>query len=244
MNETNSHLPPVQGGNGLFVPITLEEMAKSPEIFGRAGAVCSEVAETPPVVPQELQNAVTEPKVQRLNCANASEIFYLVVNTLNQQKPLWRYQNHFYMKENNVYVPYNKKVFICRVYFDVTALGYEFTQPAICSITNELEMRADLYQGEPNDERYTYCSNGFLNNRTLFLITFRPFSLPGRIWDLARSIILTWTVSCQLCLLEIRRLKREHTRSLATVSAVTLMRNAFLFSLVLLEITVNLPLST
>ena len=31
MNETNSHLPPVQGGNGLFVPITLEEMAKSPE---------------------------------------------------------------------------------------------------------------------------------------------------------------------------------------------------------------------
>ena len=40
MNETNSHLPPVQGGNGLFVPITLEEMAKSPEIFGRAGAVC------------------------------------------------------------------------------------------------------------------------------------------------------------------------------------------------------------
>jgi len=33
MNETNSHLPPVQGGNGLFVPITLEEMAKSPEIF-------------------------------------------------------------------------------------------------------------------------------------------------------------------------------------------------------------------
>ena len=27
-------------------------------------------------------------------------------------------------------------------------------------------MRADLYQGEPNDERYTYCSNGFLNNRT------------------------------------------------------------------------------
>ena len=28
MNETNSHLPPVQGGNGLFVPITLEEMAK------------------------------------------------------------------------------------------------------------------------------------------------------------------------------------------------------------------------
>ena len=67
--------PPVQGENGLFVPITLEEMAKSPEIFGRAGAVCSEVAETPPVVPQELQNAVTEPKVQRLNCANASEIF-------------------------------------------------------------------------------------------------------------------------------------------------------------------------
>ena len=42
MNETNSHLPPVQGENGLFVPITLEEMAKSPEIFGRAGAVCSE----------------------------------------------------------------------------------------------------------------------------------------------------------------------------------------------------------
>ena len=166
MNETNSHLPPVQGGNGLFVPITLEEMAKSPEIFGRAGAVCSEVAGTPPVVPQELQNAVTEPKVQRLNCANASELFYLVVNILNHQKPLWRYQNHFYMKENNVYVPYNKKVFICRVYSDVTALGYEFTQPAICSITNELEMRADLYQGEPNDERYTYCSNGFLNNRT------------------------------------------------------------------------------
>lgn len=28
MNETNSHLPPVQGENGLFVPITLEEMAK------------------------------------------------------------------------------------------------------------------------------------------------------------------------------------------------------------------------
>ena len=166
MNETNSHLPPVQGENGLFVPITLEEMAKSPEIFGRAGAVCSEVAGTPPVVPQKLQNAVTEPKVQRLNCANASEIFYLVVNILNQQKPLWRYQNHFYMKENNVYVPYNKKEFICRVYSDVTALGYEFTQPAICSITNELEMRADLYQGEPNDERYTYCSNGFLNNRT------------------------------------------------------------------------------
>lgn len=136
MNETNSHLPPVQGGNGLFVPITLEEMAKSPEIFGRAGAVCSEVAGTPPVVPQELQNAVTEPKVQRLNCANASELFYLVVNILNHQKPLWRYQNHFYMKENNVYVPYNKKVFICRVYSDVTALGYEFTQPAICSITN------------------------------------------------------------------------------------------------------------
>lgn len=127
MNETNSHLPPVQGGNGLFVPITLEEMAKSPEIFGRAGAAYSEVAGTPPVVPQKLQNAVTEPKVQRLNCANASEIFYLVVNILNQQKPLWRYQNHFYMK---------------------------------------LEMRADLYQGEPNDERYTYCSNGFLNNRT------------------------------------------------------------------------------
>lgn len=50
------------------------------------------------------------------------------------------------------------------LYSDVTALGYEFTQPAICSITNELEMRADLYQGEPNDERYTYCSNGFLNN--------------------------------------------------------------------------------
>ena len=45
-----------------------EEMAKSPEIFGRAGAVCSEVAETPPVVPQELQNAVTEPKSSRLNC--------------------------------------------------------------------------------------------------------------------------------------------------------------------------------
>lgn len=123
MNETNFHLPPVQGENGLFVPITLEEMAKSPEIFGRAGAVCSEVAETPPVVPQELQNAVTEPKVQRLNCANASEIFYLVVNILNQQKSLWRYQNHFYMKENNVYVPYNKKVFICRVYSDVQRLA-------------------------------------------------------------------------------------------------------------------------
>ena len=120
----------------MFVPITLEEMAKSPEIFGRAGAVCSEVAGTPPVVPQELQNAVTEPKVQRLNCANASELFYLVVNILNQQKPLWRYQNHFYMKENNVYVPYNKKDFICRVYSDVKALGYEFTQRAICSITN------------------------------------------------------------------------------------------------------------
>ena len=103
-------------------------------------------------------------------------------------------------------------------------------------------------QGEPNDERYTYCSNGFLNNRTgmliMFLITFRPFSLPGRIWGLVHSIILTWTVSCQFCLLEIRCLKREHTRSLATASAVTLMRNAFLFFLVLLEITVNLPLST
>ena len=46
---------PCAGGNGLFVPITLEEMAKSPEIFGRAGAVCSEVAGTPPVIPQELQ---------------------------------------------------------------------------------------------------------------------------------------------------------------------------------------------
>ena len=68
MNETNSHLPPVQGGNGLFVPITLEEMAKSPEIFGRAGAVCSEVAETPPVVPQELQNAVTDPETELCKC--------------------------------------------------------------------------------------------------------------------------------------------------------------------------------
>ena len=74
----------------------------------------------------------------------------------------------------------------------------------------------------------------------MFLITFRPFSLPGRIWGLVHSIILTWTVSCQFCLLEIRCLKREHTRSLATASAVTLMRNAFLFFLVLLEITVNL----
>ena len=68
----------------MFVPITLEEMAKSPEIFGRAGAVCSEVAGTPPVIPQELQNAVTEPKVQRLNCANASELFYLVVNIISK----------------------------------------------------------------------------------------------------------------------------------------------------------------
>ena len=28
MNETNFHLPPVQGENGLFVPITLEEQAQ------------------------------------------------------------------------------------------------------------------------------------------------------------------------------------------------------------------------
>ena len=108
------------------------------------------------------QTAASAPKDKRFHGYH----LYAVVNILNQQKPLWRYQNHFYMKENNVYVPYNKKEFICRVYSDVTALGYEFTQPAICSITNELEMRADLYQGEPNDERYTYCSNGFLNNRT------------------------------------------------------------------------------
>lgn len=94
MNETNSHLPLCRVETDCLYQSHLKRW-QSPEIFGRAGAVCSEVAGTPPVIPQELQNAVTEPKVQRLNCANASELFYLVVNILNQQKPLWRYQNHF-----------------------------------------------------------------------------------------------------------------------------------------------------
>lgn len=80
------------------------------------------------------------------------------------------------MIDNCIYRPYNEETFISNVFSYICSCNYELSYRDIVRIVNELKMRACFFNGESNDERYTYCQNGYLNNHTGSMESITPAS--------------------------------------------------------------------
>lgn len=116
------------------------------------------------VVPQE------QPKEQ------LAAIRYKFIQELNRMNILKRYNDVLYMLDGNIYRSYNENTFLNHVYVYILGRGVELGYQEVFKIVNELKMRAYTFVGEPNDERYTYCQNGYFNNRTGTMETDTPYN--------------------------------------------------------------------
>ncbi len=166
----NSNLEQPEGG--VFFHITPDEMYKYPEFFGGA-AVSPKLANENAnisVSSQKQEIVVDKPKMIRPDDINPSDklaiLRYQFIQELSQHHLLLRHQDALYMIDNGIYRPYNEGTFISNVFNYIFSCNVELPHKDIVLIVNELKMRACFFIGEPNDERYTYCINGYFNNFT------------------------------------------------------------------------------
>lgn len=92
------------------------------------------------------------------------EFCYQIVNILEQERVLVRYNDVLYMREGSIYRPLNEGTLQYYIYSYIHAIGFVPIWRDTNLILRELSMRAPRYIGEPNDERYTFCRNGYFNN--------------------------------------------------------------------------------
>lgn len=166
----NSNLEQSEGG--LFVHVTPDEMYKYPDLFGGGVASSKLVCENANVsiISQQQETTMDNPEMIRPDAMNPSDklaaIRYRFIQKLSQCNLLLRHQDNLYMSDNHIYRPYNEGTFISNVFSYICNCNFELSYRDIVQIVNELKMRAFPFNGEPNDERYTYCINGYFNNFT------------------------------------------------------------------------------
>lgn len=164
----NSNLEQSEGG--LFVHVTPDEMYKHPDLFGGGVASSKLVCENANVsiISQQQETTMDNPEMIRPDAMNPSDklaaIRYRFIRELSQCNLLLRHQDTLYMSNNHIYRPYNEGTFISNVFSYICSCNFELSCKDIQIIVNELKMRAYFFNGEPNDERYTYCINGYFNN--------------------------------------------------------------------------------
>lgn len=166
----NSNLEQPKGG--LFVQVAPDEMNKYPHLFGGGAASPKLVGEDSnvSVISQTQETTMDKPEMIRPDDMNPddklAEIRYRFIQELSQHNLLLRHQDTLYMIDNCIYRPYNEWTFISNVFNYICSCNFELSYKDIAYIVSELKMRAYFFNGEPNDERYTYCQNGYLNNYT------------------------------------------------------------------------------
>ena len=166
----NSNLE--QSENGLFIRVTPDEMYTHPDLFGGGVASSKLVGENANVsiISQQQETTMDNPEMIRPDAMNPSNervvIRYRFIQKLSQRNLLLRHQDTLYMVDNCIYRPYNEETFISNVFRYIYSCNFELLHKDIVHIVNELKMRANIFCGEPNDERYTYCRNGYFNNQT------------------------------------------------------------------------------
>lgn len=164
----NSNLEQSEGG--LFVHVTPDEMYKHPDLFGGGVASSKLVCENAnlSIISQQQETTMDNPEMIRPDAMNPSDklaaIRYRFIRELSQCNLLLRHQDTLYMSNNHIYRPYNEGTFISNVFSYICSCNFELSCKDIQIIVNELKMRAYFFNGEPNDERYTYCINGYFNN--------------------------------------------------------------------------------
>lgn len=164
----NSNLEQSEGG--LFVHVTPDEMYKHPDLFGGGVASSKLVCENANVsiISQQQETTMDNPEMIRPDAMNPSDklaaIRYRFIQELSQCNLLLRHQDTLYMSNNHIYRPYNEGTFISNVFSYICSCNFELSCKDIQIIVNELKMRAYFFNEEPNDERYTYCINGYFNN--------------------------------------------------------------------------------
>lgn len=155
--------------DGLFMYVTPESVDKYPNLFGGGKASSEPKDETVSFTPKEQEIVATKPKIppDDMDLGDKREkIRHKFVKELSQLNLLLRHQDILYMVNNCIYRPYNEGTFISNVFSYICSCNFELSYRDIVQIVNELKMRACPFNGEPNDERYTYCQNGYFNNFT------------------------------------------------------------------------------
>lgn len=156
--------------DGLFMYVTPDEMYKHPDLFGGGTASSKLVCENAniSIISQQQKTTMDNPEMIRPDAMNPSDklaaIRYRFIQELSQCNLLLRHQDTLYMSNNHIYRPYNEGTFISNVFSYICSCNFELSCKDIQIIVNELKMRAYFFNGEPNDERYTYCINGYFNN--------------------------------------------------------------------------------
>lgn len=163
--------------DGLFMYVTPDTIKKYPNLFGGEKASSKSGVENASVIYQMQEIAATIPEVlpDDMDLGDKREkIRHKFVKELNQLNLLLRHQDILYMMDNDIYRPYNESTFMNIVFNYICSCGFELSYRDIAQIVNELKMRASSFTGEPNDERYTYCKNGYFNNQTGALEVIAP----------------------------------------------------------------------
>lgn len=170
MNDITCNSNLEQSENGLFVHVTPDEMYKHPDLFGGGAASSKLVGENTnvSVISQQQETTMDNSEMIRPDAMNPSDklaaIRYQFIQELSQRNLLLRHQDTLYMSDNHIYRPYNEGTFISNVFSYICSCNFELSYKDIQIIVNELKMRAYFFDGEPNDERYTYCQNGYFKN--------------------------------------------------------------------------------
>lgn len=163
--------------DGLFMYVTPETVDKYPNLFGGGKASSEPKDETISFTSKEQEIVATKPKIlpDDMDLGDKREkIRHKFVKELSQLNLLLRHQDTLYMMDNYIYRPYNESTFMNSVFNYICNCGFELSYKDIVQIVNELKMRASPFIGEPNDERYTYCKNGYFNNQTGALEEISP----------------------------------------------------------------------
>lgn len=157
----------------LFVNVTPDIMDKYPDLFGGAVASSSKLTggnKAPTNIFQKQGVMKAKPEMVIANTAdsskNSADICYKFICDISQRKMLRRYQDKLYMLDGYVYRQYVDERFMSNIFNYICSCNFELSYRDIVHIVNELKMRAENFRGEPNDERYTFCKNGFFNNQT------------------------------------------------------------------------------
>lgn len=180
MNDITCNPSSEQSEGGLFVYVTPDEMCKYPQLFGGGNASSKSGDENISVISQKQETTMDKPEMIRPDDMNPRDklaaICHQFIQELSQRNLLLRYQDTLYMVDNCIYRPYNEGTFISNVFSYICSCHFELPYKDIVYIVNELKMRAYFFNGEPNDERYTYCQNGYLNNYTGLMESINPVS--------------------------------------------------------------------
>lgn len=103
-----------------------------------------------------------------------------IVKVVNTNRWLYKYRHVRYMLMDEVYVRYNKLFMVQAILNLIIAMyGFEPTSCSICDyILKEAMCRADYFYGTPNDERFTFFLNGYVDNQTGQLLARVPDYFP------------------------------------------------------------------